>query len=279
MLSTRKLSIPLAIFCSVALASPLMADINGFGDGSAFTLNGYDQDNTGAIINTNDPPIISSGILTLTNQTQAQGRSAFYNTPQNVTAFTASFIFQDLNQSPLGAPDGFAFVIQNQGLTAVGGTSAGLGYTVNGAPQPPSGPPITAISSSAAEEFYLRNGTGATQFGVNGTGTFDEATSTAPVDLADGDPIQITLVYDGTAFTLSETLTDLSTFDTYSFTRAADIQDESGPSAYVGFTGATGGAYGDQVISNFTFISAAPEPASLSLLALSGVLLLRRRKS
>ena len=279
-LDSRNRSVLLGLLAVMALsARPSFAQITGFGDGSNFTLSGYDQDNSGNIINTNDPPTISSGTLTITNLTQAQGRSAFFNTPQNISSFIASFTFQNqvADQSPLGAADGFAFVVQSQGLHAVGGTSAGLGYTVNDAPQPPSGPAILAIAPSAAEEFYLRNGTGATQFGVNGSGTFAGATPSDPVDLADGDPIRVTLIYDGTAFTLSETLTDLANpLLTYTLTRSADIQDVVGTTGFVGFTGATGGAFSNQLISNFTF-SAIPEPTSIGLLAMGALLLVARR--
>jgi legume-like lectin family protein/PEP-CTERM motif-containing protein len=279
-LVSRKSGVLLGLLAVMALsACPGFAQITGFGDGSNFTLSGYDQDNLGNIINTNDPPTISGGTLTITNLTQAQGRSAFFNTPQNISSFIASFTFQNqaADQSPLGAADGFAFVAQSQGLHAVGGTSAGLGYTVNDAPQPPSGPAILAIAPSAAEEFYLRNGTGATQFGVNGSGTFAGATPSDPVDLADGDPVLVTLIYDGTAFTLSETLTDLANpLLTYTLTRSADIQDVVGTTGFVGFTGATGGAFSNQLISNFTF-SAVPEPTSIGLMAMGTLALVARR--
>lgn len=115
-------------------AGVVRAQIVGFGNGSNFTLNGYDQPTGQAITNANDPPTISSGILTITTSAAGEGRSAFYNTPQSVAGFTASFIYQDnlTGESPLGVADGFAFVVQNEGLTAVGGSGSGLGYTING---------------------------------------------------------------------------------------------------------------------------------------------------
>ena len=87
----------------------------------------------------------------------------------------------------------------------------------------------------------------------------------------------MTLVYDGAAFTLSETLTDLANpLLTYSLTRSADIQDVVGPTGFVGFTSATGGAYSKQLISNFSF-SAVPEPASIGLMAMGTLALVARR--
>ncbi len=53
-----------------------------------------------------------------------------------------------------------------------------------------------AIVPSAGVEFFLRNGNGATTITNNGSGQFANGVSTAPVDLADGDPIQIIIAYD-----------------------------------------------------------------------------------
>jgi hypothetical protein len=267
----RSAVIALAIAATAAFAS---AAITGFGDGSNYTLNGYDADGLGNVTSS-DPAVITAGVLHITGDVVGEARSAFYNTPQSLSSFVATFTFQNVNtpDSTLGAADGFTFVVQNQGLNAIGGQAADLGLNANSAAP---GSPYATIVPGAAEEFFLRNGSGATQFSVNGSGTFDAATSTAPVDLADGDPIQVTLAYNSTLLTLTETLLDLTTADTYSLTRSADISFV-GPTGYVGFTGSTGAAFSDQQISNFTFVS-VPEPASLSLLSLLSLPLLSRRR-
>ncbi len=276
----RKLSTALLIGAlAVSAARSAQAVIPGFGTGSNFTLSGYSQDPNGNITDHN-PPTISGGVLTLTTASQGEARAAFFNTAQPIGSFVATFTYQNdqASEPPLGAADGFAFVIQNdpRGLTAIGGGGAGLGYGLQNNNQPPSGPPLVPITSSAADEFYLRNGTGATQFDTNGAANFGTADPTNPVDLADGDPILVTLTYNGTQ--LTETLTDTVTAATFTKSYAANIPAAVGGStALVGFTGGTGGGYSNQFISNFTF-GAAPEPASLGLLGLGAAALIGRRR-
>lgn len=284
----RNTSTLASVFLTIAAAVAVFtgpaarAQIAGFGNGSNYTLNGRDQSPAdGSITNSNDPPTISNGTLTITTDMGDEARSAFYNTQQNIASFTASFTFQDntSGSNNLGAADGFAFVVQTEGLHALGGDSSGLGYGITGSDQPSTGSPITAITPSTAEEFYLRNGTGATDLSFNDNGSFANATSTSPVDLADGDPISVTLVYNDTLETFSETLVDLTTGDRYTNSRSADITGALNSStAYVGFTGGTGGAYSVQTISNFTFTPGVPEPTSLGLLGLGAIATLGRRR-
>lgn len=258
----------------LALAAPsARAAINGFGDGSNYTLTGYTTDpNTGAVIDTT-APTISAGVLTITTASDSESRAAFYNTAQPVGPFLATFVYQNDPQSEpgLGAADGVAFVIQNdpRGLSAVGGGGASLGYGGN-APSP-----YSAIANSASLQLLLRTDGGpSTAYETAGDIGFNTGTNTAPVNLESGHPIFITLAYDG-ASTLTETFLDLTTSDFQSFTTPADISSALGvPTAFVGFTGGTGGGYSTQTISNFTFV---PEPASLSLLVACPFFLRRRR--
>ena len=219
-------ALAIAAICLSTPATRVFAQIAGFGDGTTWTLNGRDQDpsGSGVIVNDNDPATISAGTLTITTAMGDEARSAFYNTQQNIASFIATFTYQDTDQSPLGTADGFAFVVQTQGTTALGGDSSGLGDNIYGSDQPPTGPQITAIYPSAAELFYDRSGDdGGTDFGVNGSGSFPDATPTDPVNLSSGDPIEVTLVYNDTLETLSETLLDTTTGQTYDLTRSADI--------------------------------------------------------
>ncbi len=62
--------------------------------------------------------------LELTTGGLNQAGSVFWNAPINIQAFTTNFEFQLSNAQG----NGFTFTIQNVGPTALGGSSAGLGY-------------------------------------------------------------------------------------------------------------------------------------------------------
>ncbi len=125
-------------------------------------------------------------------------------------------------------------------------------------------------------EFFLRNGNGATTITNNGSGQFANGVSTALVDLADGDPILITLAYDGLSTGSTEVMTDLTTNDTY-LNRSFDIPGcIIGPTAFVGFTGATSGA----PAGSFQLASSRPSPnqRGSGLLLIGAPLLAARRR-
>ena len=181
---------------------------------------------------------VSSNVLTLTTAAIGEAGSAFYDTKVPTTNFTASFVYQMAGANPA---DGVAFVLQNAGPTARGGGGGSPGYT--------------GIGGGAAVEFNVYNGqTIGTNYANNGTtGTY---ITTGAVNLASGDPILAGLSYNGT--TLTETLTDESNQNTFTKTYTANIPvDAGGTSAYVGFTGATGGAYVLQTVSQFAYSSAS----------------------
>ena len=275
-----------AVAAVLSVASTGFADISGFGDGAGFTLTGYTQDSSGNITD-NNAPAINSGTLTLTSAAAGEARAAFFNTLQSISHFTVGFTFQTdpTSFAPLGPSDGFAFVLQNdsRGTLAIGGGGAGLGYGLMNNNQPPSGSPVlTAITPSAAAEFFLRNGNGAVSTENSGTIDPNSGITTGSVSLVSGDPIGVVLSYNGT--TLTETLTDLNNPSEVfaASTSAINLpQILGGDSAFVGFTGGTGGGYSTQTISNFTYSSTVPEPSALAIMAVAGtgILLLRKRQA
>ena len=151
------------------------------------------------------------------------------------------------------------FVLQNQGLNAVGGSGSGLGYS--------------GISPSAAVALDIWTPFIGTTFATNGSlGSF---TSVSPVNLDSGDPISVLVAYNGTTNVLAETLTDLTTSATFSTSYTSDLASVLGAgTAYVGFTGGTGAGSSTQTVSDFSFInSAVPEPTSLTLWATCGLVM------
>ena len=95
--------------------------------------------------------------------------------------------------------------------------------------------------ADAAVQFNLYAGAaGGPGIAFTSGGTIATEAGTSPVNLASGDPIQVTLAYDGS--NLVETLRDLTTSSTYSQTfRGVNLAAfTGGNSAYVGFSGGTG---------------------------------------
>jgi autotransporter-associated beta strand protein len=199
-------------------------------------------------------PVISSdnNTLTITDTTNSEARSAFYNTPvpfNNAKGFSASFVYTNVSGNQNGPADGVTFTLQNdpRGSTALGDSGGAFGYG-GGA----------AITRSGAVEFNIYDGAGrGTAFGMNGSVPGNMGTGN--VDISNGDPIQVNLSYDGVGRTLQETLTDLNNSSTFTTTYyGIDFQQlVGGTSAYVGFTGGTGGANANQTVGNFNFSSNA----------------------
>jgi hypothetical protein len=189
---------------------------------------------------------IAAGALQLSDAKNNENRAVWYPTRVNVQGFATDFEFQVLGGQ--NASDGFAFVIQNAGTSAVGGIGGALGYQ--------------GIASSVAVKFDLFNNNGE---GVNSTGFYtDGAAPTVPaldltssgVNLHSGDVMHAFLTYDGT--TLALTLTDTSTGASFNAKQAIDIPNVvQGNTAFVGFTAGTGGTVATQNILDWVFTPAS----------------------
>ncbi|MGA2498791.1 MAG: autotransporter-associated beta strand repeat-containing protein, partial [Tepidisphaeraceae bacterium] len=199
----------------------------------------------------------NGSVLNLTTGATGQATSAFLNTKVPVnSAFTATFTYTDVGG---GGADGAAFVLQNSGLTALGGGGGALGYG--------------GITPSAAVELNIYAGNaGYTRYGTNGaTGGY---AATGAVNVASGDPIKVQVGYDGSNI-LTETLTDLTTSATYttSYTVGSLASQVGANTAYIGFTGASGGVASTTNISNFSASTIGQLPATTAVIMASNTTL------
>jgi hypothetical protein len=216
-------------------------------NGTGWTLN---------TVTTNVP--IANNVLTLTDGGLSEARSCFLDYPVYIGHFTASYTFQDIGG---GGADGAVFVLQNSpmGPTALGGAGGGLGFS--------------GISPSAGLEMDVYAGsTPGIAFQVNGV-TGGPYSSSAPVSLPSGHPINCTVAYDGTTATLTMLDTVAGTSFTTNYT--ANLPSLVGQNtAYVGFTGASGGVASFIQISNFTFANQTVTQPLLSVRSAPGNTLL-----
>jgi hypothetical protein len=200
--------------------------------------------------------------LQLTSGLTYQAGSAFYDAPVNIQSFTTDFTMQLSN--PAG--DGMTFTIQGVGPTALGCNGGGLGYGPDAPtnPDPCSGTPI-ANSVAVKFDFFSNAGEG-----TDSTGLYtDGASPTIPavdmtssgVNLLSGDTMAVHLAYDGT--TLGLTITDAVAGTTFTTSWPVNIPSfVGGNTAYVGFTGGTGGITSSQKIETWTFTSNGATPTA-----------------
>ncbi|MEQ1474220.1 MAG: chitobiase/beta-hexosaminidase C-terminal domain-containing protein, partial [Candidatus Acidiferrum sp.] len=212
--------------------------------GSGFTASGL-QLNGDAVINGNR--------LQLTDtSTNFEDSSAFWTQKVDIQNFTNDFNFQITN--PFA--DGLTFTIQGVGTTALGGAGGQLGY----------GPVATGtpgIAKSVAVKFDIYNnggeGTNSTGLYINGADPIGASTTLGGgVSLQSGHIFAVHMTYNGTILTM--TITDtVNPSQTFTTSWPVNITSAVGAtSAYVGFTGATGGSVATQQIVTWSFASGKP---------------------
>ncbi len=223
---------------------------------------GFDIDGGGWQVNGNTK--IGTNLLTLTDGGGSEASSFFYNYPQYIGAFKASFTYQDVGGTPGNGADGVSFCIQNdpRGTFALGTTGGSLGL----------GSTTTPISPSAALEFNLYTGntedvgyTFLTDGLTGSAGANGNYAKPGSVVIDSGDPINVSLYYDGNI--LSLTLNDAVASTSFSTNLVVGnlVHTLGAASAYVGFTGGDGGVASTQTITNFSFVSiplASIQPSS-----------------
>jgi hypothetical protein len=214
--------------------------------------------NATALLSTNGSAAINGSVLRLTDGKAHEAGSAFFRTPLGVANFTTQFNFRLTN----AIADGFTFTVQGAAPTALGAGGAGLGY----------GAPIVGgaggIANSVAIKFDLYNNAGegndSTGLYINGASPTTVGSinlSKTGIDFHSGHTFHVGMSYDGV--TLSVSITDLTT--NVKATQSYKVNIPSivgGNTAYVGFTGATGGLTAIQDILSWTYVPTLVPPAT-----------------
>jgi hypothetical protein len=206
------------------------------------------------------PPIYSDGLLTLTTTNGEVGTgSYFFEIPQYVGAFEASFTYEAQYGGSQTMADGATFCIQNdlRGASAVGlggGDLAVAGST-------PVNPPVSGNTITPSVELELNifpgNGVGGVGYSVNTNGVIGPTSPAGSVVLTNI-PVDVTIYYANGQMDLS--FSNEVSGATYSATADVNLPQVLGTnSAYIGFTGSSGGDYSIQTITNFTFVSLPTE--------------------
>jgi hypothetical protein len=208
--------------------------------GGVFTLNSFAGSSSQLALNGDAK--LDGANLQLTDGSLYEDSSVWYASPVNVASFTTDINFQ--LTSAVG--DGFTFAVQSVSPHAIGSGGAGLGYA--------------NLPLSVGLKFDLHNnaGEGAESTGLYTKGAVPMGTvgsvslTSSGIDLHSGNPMTLHLVYKGT--TLTMTLTDTVTKKSYTKAFTVNIPTLVGSStAYVGFTGASGGIGADQEILSWSY--------------------------
>jgi len=214
---------------------------------------GFSGGNTWTTESTFSTPYFANNGLYLTTGAGGQDTASFYQYPLYIGGFYASFIYQV--GSPNNSADGATFCIQNdpRGAAAEGENGSGLGVGPTSPAQPPGTSPITP-SVELELNIYAGNGLGGVGIFLGTNGNIGTVMSTSPVVINSSDPIGVALEY--LAGVLTVTLTDSGAATQFTMRTNINIPAVvGGSSAYVGFTGSTGGSASLQIITDFSFQS------------------------
>ncbi len=202
----------------VGPTSPFTDHSAGFANTSDLKLNGG--------------PTVVGTHLRLTDGGGSEARTAWTTSKVGIQNFSTSFILQDQNVT--GSADGAVFAVQNNDPNQVGGAGGAFGYG--------------GIGKSVAVYFDLYSGAthkSTTLLITNGNVDKTNAIDMGPsgIVLGSNHPLRVDLSYDVTQLAFSETVTDTVTGAIFQhiYTNVNVPQIVGGTTAYVGFTGGTGG--------------------------------------
>jgi hypothetical protein len=194
-------------------------------------------------------PTLVNGILTITSNAGSESAQAWYNTRVNMNRFLVEFTYQDVTGGTAGA-DGITFCIQTTGTGAEGGGGGALG--------------VSGIAPSLDFAMNIYHGSGGPAAGWNINGG-NAGTATAPVVLdAGSDPINVYIYYDGKtarAWMIDNVASTTSPVFSSASVLTTPLSTFFGATtAFVGFTGATGGSMAQQEVYNFSYVDLTTFP-------------------
>jgi len=216
-----------------------------FGGKTGLTLNGCARGNGG--------PVRIAGMHLF------QAGSVFGTQAVNVAKFTTAFRFQ---LQGANSADGITFCVQGEGPRALGGPGGGLGYGPD--PIDPLDPGFK-ITKSVGLKFGLFDSianqsrslmglyqNGNSPIGANAIGG-EVPLDTMGINLHSGHQFLVTLTYDGTA--IQAVVRDLTLQTQINRAFPIDVPAITGKTAFVGFTGSTGGLSANLDILSWQFTS------------------------
>lgn len=196
-------------------------------DSGTWTLNGY-----AAWTNRS-----GSQWVRLTQNSASQAGSGFCNAKiAPHVPWYASFRYE-VGAHPVGAADGATFMLQNSSLTALGASGGDLGAS---GVTPSIGVFLNIYQTPTIG--WIVNGSR-----VDAVSALNGIVLTNGVDVSvsyDGTELKVTIDQDGKVYAATRTVDLYTTF--------------GGNTAYVGFTGGTGGATAEQFVGNFAMTDAVP---------------------
>lgn len=218
----------------------------------------------------------SNAVLRLANTTSFSSGSAFSNVTVNARDFYTKFSFRISNPGGIDDPwdgvpgaDGLAFVVQSVS-SSIGGSGGGLGYL--------------GIPNSVAVGFDTFQNT---QFGdpdgnhieIDSNGSVNSLQTAAIVPRLDSGSVYFAWIeYDGTSLSAWFNSVDVRPASPI-ISRNINIAQVIGQDlGYVGFTGATGSAWGNHDILTWEYQPFIPSPSTAALFGLGGLLAARRRR-
>jgi glucose/arabinose dehydrogenase len=228
----------------VPVGESFVLDFPNFADASRLQLNGS--------------ATTPNSVLRLNNALNQRG-SAFYRDALSLdtnTSFQTQFQFRLNGGDGTGGADGFTFMLQDApaGNLMLGDTGGGLGYSGTGAKS-------LAIEFDTYDNGDYDPNDNSVAILRDGVTTANLAIATAPFDLNSSIPLNAWIDYNGATDRFEVYLGNTPTKpSTPLLSQTLDLTAILGSSAYIGFSGGTGGLFNNQDIENWRFTTNAQSP-------------------